>query len=638
VPTAVTFSTQRPETTEKQPGAEPLPGYRLLAPLGRGGFGEVWKCEAPGGLHKAIKFVAADGDRFRQELAAFEQIKSIRHPFILGLDRVELTGGELVMVMELADCQLHDRFRACQNDGLKGIPREELIGYLEEAAESLDMIGTQYGLQHLDVKPENLFLVAGHAKIGDYGLVRRTERVRAKDDDNRGFTPRYTAPEVLLGRVDTRSDQYSLALVYVELLTGSFPYAGRSAQQLMLQHINAAPDLSGLPDEDRQVVGRALSKEPTERFPSCSSFVKALALTTRDNRSKQTAALEVQTLQDTPRSRDDQTLLSPRSIPTPFPQPDGGTLGDADAVVQTRQAETTSDTRRSGVPRSNLSNRPVKHRRSEPPSADPFAGLKPVMPVNVFNGTHSRGSPDETLSSNDYVEQVVRAASENHSSMCADTDQMEGVLVSRFLCTLPAAMVPLKLVIVGERWGLSVKQPDQTQFVLWREFIIEPPKSGKSELRAPVIQRRSGLEVIVRRPVPPSAEITVLGGLCGLPDDEFARKAHEDLPLIVDQIRGHLQNLAERRAYPRVQADLPIRVYPLYPDGIVGPPIGGRCQDISLGGLRFITPVPIRTERIYVEFHEVEPVSGQAIYVRVLRNKQDIEMQGTITAGRFRIR
>src|SRR5262244_2650611 len=95
----------------REPEAEPIPGYRLIQPLGSGGFGEVWKCEAPGGLCKAIKFVygslnnTLDSDcvRAEQERKALDRIKEVRHAFVCSVEQIREVDGELVIVMELAD-------------------------------------------------------------------------------------------------------------------------------------------------------------------------------------------------------------------------------------------------------------------------------------------------------------------------------------------------------------------------------------------------------------------------------------------------------------------------------------------------------------------------------------------------------
>src|SRR5437870_12052714 len=144
----------------KAPHAEPIPGYRLLEPLGSGGCGEVWKCEAPGGLFKAIKFVygdldalGGDGAQAEEELLAIERVKAIRHPFLLSMDRVECIDGELMIVTELPDRNLHDVLVEYRKAGLPGIPRHELLRFLHEAAEVPDLMNLRHGLQHLAVKP-----------------------------------------------------------------------------------------------------------------------------------------------------------------------------------------------------------------------------------------------------------------------------------------------------------------------------------------------------------------------------------------------------------------------------------------------------------------------------------------------------
>jgi len=262
--------------------AEPIPGYKLLDRLGSGGFGEVWRCEAPGGIFKAVKIIFGDlrsqnTDLIRyaeQELKALKRVKMVRHPYLLALDRYDIVDGRLMIVMELADCNLWDRFRECRDKGLPGIPRDELLMYMAETAEVLDLMDGQHGLQHLDIKPQNLFMLHNHVKVADFGQVKDLQGVMASVTG--GITPVYAAPETFDGVVSRFCDQYSLACVYQELLTGQRPFDGASMSQLLMQHLQLPPNLQPSPSCDRAIVGRALSKKAEDRWPNVTSCVRAL--------------------------------------------------------------------------------------------------------------------------------------------------------------------------------------------------------------------------------------------------------------------------------------------------------------------------------------------------------------------------
>lgn len=254
-----------------------IAGYRLLERIGVGGFGEVWKAIGPGGFPKAVKilFGSLSGPQAETEMRSLNRIRELRHPFLLSVERVEVVDGRVVIVTELADRSLEDRFKEAVASGQKGIPRDELIGYLRDAADALDFMSEQHDLQHLDVKPDNLLLQGSHAKVGDFGLTKSLSA--AGHSLVNGFTPLYAPPELFDGRPERGSDQYSLAILYQTMLTGIPPFNGRSSTQLMSQHLKSTPDVSSLHPSDRAVVARALSKTPRTRFASCRQFVDELS-------------------------------------------------------------------------------------------------------------------------------------------------------------------------------------------------------------------------------------------------------------------------------------------------------------------------------------------------------------------------
>jgi serine/threonine protein kinase len=109
----------------------------------------------------------------------------VNHPFILSLERIEVIDGQLIIVTELAQGSLFDRYMEFREKGFVGIVRERLLGYMRDSADGLDFLCQQHDLQHLDVKPANLLLVADRVKVADFGLIKDIQSNGRPDADVR---------------------------------------------------------------------------------------------------------------------------------------------------------------------------------------------------------------------------------------------------------------------------------------------------------------------------------------------------------------------------------------------------------------------------------------------------------------------
>ncbi len=185
----------------------------------------------------------------------------------------------LVIAMGLGECNLGDRLEQSPS----GIPPGELIEYMHEAAKAIDFMnekshdlgGESASIQHCDIKPQNILIVGGSAQVCDFGLARVLGDVRKT---SMGVSPAYGAPECLEGNKPSAStDQYSLAISFVELRTGKLPFEDvRSYLAILNAHLDGKLDLSGLPPEEQRVIEKATSRDPSQRYESASAMVHAL--------------------------------------------------------------------------------------------------------------------------------------------------------------------------------------------------------------------------------------------------------------------------------------------------------------------------------------------------------------------------
>ncbi|WP_424215714.1 serine/threonine-protein kinase (plasmid) [Streptomyces sp. BI20] len=262
--------------------------YELMALLGRGGMGEVWRArDLRSDRRVAVKLLLTEAGgeeavaRFRREATIGSRV---RHPGVVAVHDAGQDAGRLYIVMELLE---GSDLSAVLAGRPAGLPLPEVLDLAVRIAEVL-AAAHEEGIVHRDLKPANLFRQTdGTVKICDFGIARTRESTVGLTVTGRPFgTPAYMAPEQWRGvHVDTRCDLYALGCVLYALLTGSPPYSG-DYYVLMRRHAeDTAPSLQTLRPEvsfelDR-LVAALLQKDPARR-PDSARAVAAVLCRVRD--------------------------------------------------------------------------------------------------------------------------------------------------------------------------------------------------------------------------------------------------------------------------------------------------------------------------------------------------------------------
>lgn len=273
------------ESWAHRPG-QVLGHFRLVAPLGAGGFGQVWQAlDLRLEREIAIKVLAVEVSRRPGSRALLEAeartVARLKHPGIVTLHALEEADGHLLLVMERVEGKT-----LAETIPPEGLPLRAVLDLGIQLCEALGA-AHGHGIIHRDLNPRNLMVTdEGRVKILDFGLALRQAAVqplrsaKATQDSSGGMTGTlpYMSPEQMEGRLlDARSDLFSLGVVLYEMATGDRPFHGDNLVAQMKATLSAEPVWpAAMPLGLAAVLRRCLAKEPAQRFSNCHELQQAL--------------------------------------------------------------------------------------------------------------------------------------------------------------------------------------------------------------------------------------------------------------------------------------------------------------------------------------------------------------------------
>ncbi|MBV8742038.1 MAG: protein kinase [Sinobacteraceae bacterium] len=257
-----------------------LPGYTIHGIVGESEKATVYVASSHALGHKVAVKVSKtlrDDTAGRQFLEReYRAIVAIRHPAVVRIFDYGVHGGFEFLVMEYLP--LGDLKARMQ----QGVSEQDALFYLQQIAVGLRVVH-HAGLLHRDLKPPNVMLRAGgEVALIDFGLARALDGSTPSTRVGvlRG-SPYYMSPEQAQGEpLDVRSDFYSLGIIFFELLTGTKPYTGATAMDVLQQHVSAPlPQLPQSLAHHQPLLARLLAKVPAERFGSATEIIDTVTTT-----------------------------------------------------------------------------------------------------------------------------------------------------------------------------------------------------------------------------------------------------------------------------------------------------------------------------------------------------------------------